>query len=97
MYPERRFYKASQQTATMVANRSTMREDLYLVYSGLNDQTGRPIIRAHLNPLVLWIWIGVLIVIAGTGVALVPNMAPARVAAPARVVAPAGEPVGAGR
>jgi cytochrome c-type biogenesis protein CcmF len=96
MYPERRFYKASQQTATIVANRSTIREDLYLVYSGLNDDTGRPIIRAHLNPLVLWIWIGVLIVIAGTGVALVPNAAPARVTAPARVVA-AAEPVGAGR
>jgi cytochrome c-type biogenesis protein CcmF len=97
MYPERRFYKASQQTATMVANRSTLREDLYLVYSGLNDQTGRPIIRAHLNPLVLWIWIGVLIVIAGTGVALVPNMAAARVTVTAHVPAPAGEAVGAGR
>ncbi|MFI5087613.1 MAG: heme lyase CcmF/NrfE family subunit [Terriglobales bacterium] len=96
MYPERRFYKASQQTATIVANRSTIREDLYLVYSGLNDDTGRPIIRVHLNPLVLWIWIGVLIVIAGTGVALLPNAAPARVTAPARVVA-AAEPVGAGR
>ena len=41
MYPERRFYKASQQTATIVANRSTLREDLYLVYSGLNDETGQ--------------------------------------------------------
>ncbi len=97
MYPERRFYKASEQTATIVANRSTLREDLYLVYSGLNDETGRPIIRAHLNPLVLWIWIGVLIVIAGTGVALVPNMVPARAPVPARVTAAAGEPVGAGR
>jgi len=66
------------------------------VYSGLNDDTGRPIIRAHLNPLVLWIWIGVLIVIAGTGVALVPNAQPARVTTPARVVT-AAEPVGAGR
>ncbi|MGZ4812172.1 MAG: cytochrome c-type biogenesis CcmF C-terminal domain-containing protein, partial [Terriglobales bacterium] len=96
MYPERRFYKASQQTATIVANRSTLKEDLYLVYSGLNEDTGRPIIRAHLNPLVLWIWIGVLIVIAGTGVALVPNAAPVRATVPARVAA-AAEPVGAGR
>ncbi|MGZ4826380.1 MAG: heme lyase CcmF/NrfE family subunit [Terriglobales bacterium] len=96
MYPERRFYKASQQTATIVANRSTLKEDLYLVYSGLNEDTGRPLIRAHLNPLVLWIWIGVLIVIAGTGVALVPNAAPVRATVPARVAA-AAEPVGAGR
>ena len=71
MNPERRFYKASQQMATMVANRSTMKEDLYLVYEGLNQDTGRPIIKAHLNPLVMWIW--------------VPNAAPVRVPVPVRV------------
>ncbi len=93
MYPERRFYKASQQPATMVANRSTLKEDLYLVYEGENLDTGRPIIKAHLNPLVAWIWIGVWIMIAGTILALFPNVAPVRVTAPARVEA---EPVGAG-
>jgi len=80
LYPERRFYKASQQAATMVANRSTLPEDLYLVYSGLNQDSGRPIIRAHLNPLVLWIWIGVHIVIIGTLIALVPSISAVRVA-----------------
>ena len=93
LYPERRFYKASQQTATMVANRSTLKEDLYLVYEGLNQDTGRPIIKVHLNPLVMWIWLGVWIIIAGTAIALVPNAVPARVTAPARVQA---APVGAG-
>jgi cytochrome c-type biogenesis protein CcmF len=91
--PERRFYKASQQTSTMVANRSTPREDLYLVYEGQNQDTGKPIIKAHLNPLVMWIWAGVWIIIAGTIVALIPNAAPVRVPAPARVQA---VPVGAG-
>ncbi len=92
--PERRFYKASQQTSTMVANRSTPQEDLYVVYEGQNLDTGRPIIKVHLNPLVMWIWIGVWIIIAGTVVALIPNAAaPVRVAAPARMRA---EPVGAG-
>lgn len=74
MYPERRFYTASQQDATMVANRSTWREDLYLVYAGRNPETDRPIIRAHLNPLVVWVWAGVYIVVFGTLVALVPNL-----------------------
>ena len=92
MYPERRFYKASQQTSTMVANRSTLQEDLYIVYEGENLETGRPIIKAHLNPLVMWIWIGVWIIIAGTVIALIPNSAPVRVAAPAKVEA---VPVGA--
>ena len=86
MYPERRFYKASQQPATIVANRSTMKEDLYLVYEGENLDTGKPIIKAHLNPLVMWIWVGVWIIIAGTIIAMVPNSAAlVRVPAPARV------------
>ena len=91
--PERRFYKASQQTSTMVANRSTPQEDLYVVYEGQNPDTGRPIIKVHLNPLVMWIWVGVWIMIVGTVVALIPNAVPVRVSAPARMRA---EPVGAG-
>ena len=77
MYPERRFYKASEQTATIVANHSTAREDLYLVYTGKNPDTGRPIIRAYLNPLVAWIWSGAHILLIGTIIALFPSAAAA--------------------
>jgi len=80
MFPERRFYKASEQTATMVANRSRLNEDLYLVYTGRNQDTGRPIIKAHVNPLVMWIWIGVQVVLIGTLLALVPNLKPVHLA-----------------
>jgi len=89
MFPERRFYKASQQMATMVANRSTVKEDLYLVYEGLNQDTARPIIKAHLNPLVMWIWVGVLIMVIGTVIGLLPNAAPVRLTASAPVRAAA--------
>jgi cytochrome c-type biogenesis protein CcmF len=92
MYPERRFYKASQQTSTIPRVRSTVGGDLYLVYEGLNQDTGRPILKAHLNPLVMWIWVGVWIMIGGTLLALVPNAMPARVPAPAYIQP---EPVGA--
>jgi cytochrome c-type biogenesis protein CcmF len=71
--PERRFYKASQQTSTMPFIRSSLDEDLYLVYEGLNQDTGHPILKAHINPLVMWIWLGVWIIIGGTALALVPN------------------------
>jgi cytochrome c-type biogenesis protein CcmF len=74
MYPEQRFYKASGQPATIVANRSTVQEDLYLVYTGKNPDNGHPIIKAHLNPLVWWIWAGAHLILVGTIVALVPNM-----------------------
>jgi cytochrome c-type biogenesis protein CcmF len=95
LYPERRFYKASQQAQTMPSIRSTLKEDLYLVYEG-QDATGKPILKAHLNPLVMWLWLGVWIIIGGTILALVPNApAPVTVTAPKPVNA-APLPVGAG-
>ena len=92
MYPEQRFYKANQQPATMVALRSTIEEDLYLVYAGRNPDNEHPIIKAHLNPLVSWIWAGWLIMVWGTAVALVPNL-PAEKAA-SRKRAPSAHTVG---
>ncbi|HLK33789.1 MAG TPA: cytochrome c-type biogenesis CcmF C-terminal domain-containing protein, partial [Terriglobales bacterium] len=91
MYPERRFYRASQQMATMVANRSTLKEDLYVVYEGVNEDTGRPIIKVHLNPLVMWIWIGWLTMVGGTLLCMVPNAArvPLPAAAPLHATAAA--------
>jgi cytochrome c-type biogenesis protein CcmF len=94
MYPERRFYKASQQTQTVPRIYATVREDLflvkdlYMVYEGINPDTGRPIIKVHLNPMVPWIWIGALVMIFGTITALFPNAAPVRVTAAARVPEP---------
>jgi cytochrome c-type biogenesis protein CcmF len=85
--PELRFYTASQQTSTIVANHSTPAWDLYVIYAGKNPDTGQPIIKAFLNPLVMWIWIGVAIVVAGTGVALLPNMTAALASARTRTQA----------
>src|SRR3974390_403467 len=84
MFPERRFYKASEQTATIVANRSRLNEDLYLVYTGRNPETGKPIIKAHVNPLVAWIWIGVHLLLIGTIIALLPSTKPAKYAISAK-------------
>jgi len=89
MYPERRFYKASQQASTMVANHSMPSADLYLVYAGRNDGSDKPILRVHLNPLVMWLWVGVWIFVFGTLVTLVPNKSAASLRKPVqeRVVA----------
>jgi cytochrome c-type biogenesis protein CcmF len=93
--PEKRFYTASQQPSTIVANHSTLAWDLYVIYAGKNPDTGQPIIKVFLNPLIAWIWIGVGIIVLGTGVALVPNMTAALAASRNRVtaVAPAAEAV----
>jgi len=94
LYPERRFYKASQQMATMVANRSTLKEDLYVVYEGVNEDTGRPIIKVHLNPLVMWIWIGWLTMVGGTMLCMVPDATRVPLAATAPVRATAAVQAG---
>jgi cytochrome c-type biogenesis protein CcmF len=79
MSPEKRLYLASGQPQTMVAIHSTPLWDLYVVYEGTNPDTGRPIIKAFLNPLVGWIWFGLVIIVFGTIVALVPSLSPATV------------------
>jgi cytochrome c-type biogenesis protein CcmF len=72
--PEKRFYHASQTSSTMVALHSTLASDLYVIYEGRNPDTDKPIIKAFLNPLMNWIWVGVGIVVFGTLLALVPNL-----------------------
>jgi cytochrome c-type biogenesis protein CcmF len=78
MAPEKRTYAVNGQPQTMVANHSTLRWDLYVVYEGEDQTTGLPIIKARLNPLVSWIWIGLAVMVFGTLVALVPSLNPAR-------------------
>ena len=78
MAPEKRVYAVNGQPQTMVANHSTLRWDLYLVYEGRDATTNLPIIKAFLNPLVSWIWVGLSVVVFGTLVALVPSLNPAR-------------------
>jgi cytochrome c-type biogenesis protein CcmF len=73
MAPEKRIYLASGQPQTMVAIHSVVAWDLYVVYEGTNPDTGQPIIKAYLNPLVSWIWAGVLLMALGTLIALTPK------------------------
>ena len=90
MTPEKRVYLASQQPQTMVAIHSLPEWDLYVVYEGTNPDTGQPIIKAILNPLVGWIWFGLVVIVFGTFVALVPSLTPATAAlrVPAAKAAP---------
>jgi cytochrome c-type biogenesis protein CcmF len=73
LFPERRFFQTSEQSGTMVAIYSTLREDLYVVYAGQNPETQLPVVHAYLNPLVKFIWLGGAVVVLGTLVALLPN------------------------
>lgn len=69
--PSRRFYKASQQPSSEVALRSRLNEDLYINYAGAEN--GSAILDIYVRKLVSWIWIGALVLIGGTLVALIPS------------------------
>jgi cytochrome c-type biogenesis protein CcmF len=100
--PEKRIFKASGgQPNTIVANHSTLLEDLYVIYEG-QAESGHPIIKAFVNPLVAWVWIGWLVMVFGTGIALVPNAQAVKATVPAAVAVAAMDkqgmaPAGAGR
>ena len=73
MYPARRFYFASEQPSTEPSIRSTLREDLYVVYAGASPDGTGAVLQVYLNPLVKWVWIGGIIMGLGTMIALLPN------------------------
>jgi cytochrome c-type biogenesis protein CcmF len=75
--PEKRTYFAGtdhQQQSTVAAIHSSAQSDVYTVFEGTNPDTGKPIIKVDLHPLIAWIWLGVVIVVIGTFIALVPNL-----------------------
>src|SRR6516225_5376860 len=92
LYPEKRkFAGTAEQSGTMVAIYSTLREDLYVVFAGQDPETNLPVIHAFLNPLVKWIWLGGVWVVMGTLLALMPNRRAALVLSDASQ--PAASPV----
>jgi cytochrome c-type biogenesis protein CcmF len=99
LFPERRFFMASEVTETIVADQSTPLRDLYLVYAGRSPETNRPVIHAYLKPLVKWIWFGGIVLVLGTGLSMLPNRRTALVLRPVSEpswgdsVSPEGSPV----
>jgi cytochrome c-type biogenesis protein CcmF len=69
--PTRRFYKVAQQGTAEVALRTRLNEDLYINYAArVGDKAT---LQAYVFPLVTWIWVGVVVLIFGTFVCLVPS------------------------
>jgi cytochrome c-type biogenesis protein CcmF len=72
MAPERRMYWLEQQPASIPSIHSTLREDLYVILTGL-ERDGSATIKIHRNPLVNWIWIGGYTFILGALLVLWPH------------------------
>jgi cytochrome c-type biogenesis protein CcmF len=74
MKPEKRMYKTGEgQSTTTVALRSTPKEDLYTVFNGASNDGRGYEIKAHVNPLVFWLWFGSAVLFFGTMITLLPD------------------------
>jgi cytochrome c-type biogenesis protein CcmF len=71
--PEKRHYAASDQTTSEVRIHHTLREDVYVVFANVNEETGKAVMQVWINPLVQWVWIGGFVIVLGTSITLLPN------------------------
>lgn len=76
MSPAKFIYKRSaEMPTTEVAMHRSFRDDLYLVVGMVSPESKKASFQLHVNPLVSWIWLGVVVLIFGSTVSLWPEMA----------------------
>ncbi len=90
--PTRFFYHKSDQPVTEAAIRTTLRDDLYILLAGWDEKGTSATFKIFVNPLVVWIWIGGLLLLIGTVTAAWPT--PVRLPTAEIVPVPGGETVG---
>ena len=68
-------YPFASQTIGIPSVRSTLRDDVALAVLTFPDETGpdRVILRVTVQPLVAWLWLGGIVMAAGTALSLVPS------------------------
>jgi cytochrome c-type biogenesis protein CcmF len=72
--PARFIYKKGGQPTTEVSMLHRLRDDLYVVVGTVDSSSKKATFRFHVNPLVSFIWTGVLILLLGTSVSLWPEV-----------------------
>jgi cytochrome c-type biogenesis protein CcmF len=85
LVPGQNFYKVGQDPSTEVDILHTLRDDLYLILIGFDPQAGRATLKAYLNPLINWIWIGGGVLIFGSWFAMLPDLRDRRRGAESRL------------
>jgi cytochrome c-type biogenesis protein CcmF len=74
--PEKNFFRSQGNrdipNSTEVGLRSTFKEDLYAVMASFEND-GSATFKIFINPLVLWMWIGGMVMVLGTVVVMWPN------------------------
>ena len=95
VHPAKFFYHAQPDgPTTEVSMMRSLHEDLYTVVGQIDPQSKRATFQLHVNPLVSWIWMGLLILICGTVTSLFPELSFAEAGAWSYVRATAGVATG---
>ncbi len=72
--PAQYIYTKRGNPTTEVSMLHRLRGDLYVVVGSVNPTTKLATFRFHVNPLVSWIWIGVLLMMSGATISLWPDV-----------------------
>jgi cytochrome c-type biogenesis protein CcmF len=80
--PEKRRYPVEGRETTEAAIRTTAWGDLYLAVGDARDDGAR-VVRLYFNPLMLWLWFGAAVMVAGGGLSVLDRRL--RLGAPKRV------------
>ncbi len=75
LFPEKRVYFAQNQPTTEVALRTSLLEDLYVILAGF-EPSRTATFKVFVNPLVAWLWLGGLVIVLGTVIAIWPERRP---------------------
>ena len=70
--PENRFYNVTKNSTTEASIHANLIRDLYMVLGEGNFENGW-VVRIYYNPLVMWIWIGVIVTFFGGILAIFNN------------------------
>jgi cytochrome c-type biogenesis protein CcmF len=74
LYPAKRDYHDEEgQMTSEIAIRVRIAEDVYLVLTGFDLESQKANFRVYVNPLILWVWVGFLILALGTLICLIPQ------------------------
>ncbi|MHB1131604.1 MAG: cytochrome c-type biogenesis CcmF C-terminal domain-containing protein [Chloroflexota bacterium] len=87
--PSKEFHPSFQNPVSEVAIRTTLQEDLYVILAGWADDYSTATVKVLINPLVVWLWIGGIILLLGTAIAVWPEGREARRPVSGRQTAPA--------
>ncbi|HUG35031.1 MAG TPA: cytochrome c-type biogenesis CcmF C-terminal domain-containing protein, partial [Anaerolineales bacterium] len=81
LHPRIDYYFDAQQSMTIPGQRSTMKDDLYILLVNWEpaSATGATF-KIYVNPLVNWLWVGSLVFLVGIVIAAWPDKDPERVA-----------------